>query len=312
MTRTTLLMGAAVPLLLAVVLLGVVLLREADRRQRIESRILMVHGKSSGRAAREREALRVVVMRLLGKVGQAILRTGMISPGALKDVENTLAMTGLRGSQGVGVFIGCKIMLAGGCPLIVWLLTGGLGLPGFLRALLPVVGAIVGLVLPDYLVGSWRRRYLDRLEQALPDALDMMVICSQAGLALGPSIVRVGAELQNSYREIAAEFEMTANELQIMADSRVALTNLGKRTGLDSFKRFSTTLVQTIQYGTPVSDALRILSSEMRQETLTRFEEKAARLPVMLTMPMIVFILPCTFLIVGGPAIIQIMKVFVH
>ena len=311
MTGTALLLGAAVPMLLGGGGAGVVLLREADRRQRLESRILMLHGQSSGRHD-EREAFTVVAMRVLGNVGQAILRTGMISSDALKDVENTLAMTGLRGSQGVGVFIGCKIMLAGGCPVIVWLLTGGLGLPGIMHVLLPLVGAIVGLLLPDYLVSSWRRRYLGRLEQALPDALDMMVICSQAGLALGPAIIRVGAELQNSYPELAAEFGMTANELQIMADSRIALNNLGKRTGVDSFKRFSTTLVQTIQYGTPVSDALRILSSEMRQEALTRFEEKAARLPVMLTMPMIIFILPCTFMIVGGPAIIQIMKAFIH
>ena len=311
MTSATLLLGAAVPMLLAVALLGLVLVREADRRQRLEGRILMVQGKSSGRR-QDREAFTVVAMRFLGNVGQAILRTGMISPGALKDVENTLAMTGLRGSQGVGVFIGCKIMLAGGFPVIVWLLTGRLGLPSVLHALLPLVGAIVGLLLPDYLVGSWRRRYLGRLEQALPDALDMMVICSQAGLALGPTIIRVGAELRTSYPELANEFGMTANELQIMADSRIALNNLGQRTGLDSFKRLSTTLVQTIQYGTPVSDALRVLSSEMRQEALTRFEEKAARLPVMLTIPMIMFILPCTFLIVGGPAIIQVMKAFVH
>lgn len=311
MNPTTLLLGAAVPMMLAVVLVGVVLLREADRRQRLDSRILMVRGESSGRR-HEREAFMVAAMRFLGNVGQAILRTGMISPEALKDVENTLAMTGLRGSQGVGVFIGCKIMLAGGFPVIVWLLTRGLGLPGIIHMMLPLVGAIVGLVLPDYLISSWRRRYLGRLEQALPDALDMMVICSQAGLALGPAIIRVGAELLNSYPELAGEFEMTANELHIMADSRVALNNLGKRTGLDSFKRFSTTLVQTIQYGTPVSDALRTLSSEMRQEALVRFEEKAARLPVMLTLPMIIFILPCTFLIVGGPAIIQIMKIFIH
>ena len=90
----------------------------------------------------------------------------------------------------------------------------------------------------------------------------------------------------------------------------MAITNLGQRTGLETFKRLATTLVQTIHYGTPISDALRALSSEMRQEMLTRCEERAARLPVLLTLPTIVFILPCVFLIAGGPAMIQVMKSF--
>jgi len=311
MNTVTLLVGTATLLLLGILLMSVVMLREAGRKQRLEGRIAMLHGKAPGQGIHiQREAFRVVAMRLLARVGQGILRTGMISPGALKDVENTLAMSGMRGSQGVGVFIGCKILLLFGTPMVAWAATRSLSLPEFMHIGGLPIAAIFGLIAPDWLVGRWRKRYLERLDQALPDALDMMVICSQAGLALGPTIIRVGAELQNAYREIAAEFEMTANELQIMADSKMALHNLGQRTGLDTFKRLSTTLIQTIQYGTPVSDALRVLSSEMRQEALTRFEEKAARLPVMLTMPMIVFILPCTFLIVGGPAIIQIMKVF--
>ncbi|HET6236424.1 MAG TPA: type II secretion system F family protein [Acetobacteraceae bacterium] len=91
-----------------------------------------------------------------------------------------------------------------------------------------------------------------------------------------------------------------------MSDSRVALGNLGARTGLDSVKRLVTTLIQTMVYATPLTDALRMLSAEMRQVTLTRFEARAARLPVQLTLPTVVFILPCVFLIVGGPAVIQV------
>jgi tight adherence protein C len=96
--------------------------------------------------------------------------------------------------------------------------------------------------------------------------------------------------------------------LQVMSDSVLALTQLGTRTGLDSLKRIAMTLAQTLQYGTPLTDALRILSADMRQEALVRYEEKAARLPVMLTLPMIVFILPCVFIIVGGPAVIQVFR----
>ena len=103
----------------------------------------------------------------------------------------------------------------------------------------------------------------------------------------------------------AAELKLTASEMKILADRRRALLNMGTRTGLEVMTRLGGTLAQTIQYGTPISQALRVLAAEMRQTTLTRFEEKAAKLPVMLTIPMILFILPCIFLVVGGPAAVS-------
>ena len=171
---------------------------------------------------------------------------------------------------------------------------------------------MIGLLAPDWLIGHQRKRYLARIEQGLPDALDMLVICTQAGLGLGPAIIRVATELQHAYREIAMEFEQTANELQVLSDARIAILNLGTRTGLESLKRLATTLAQTLQYGTPIAEALRVLSAEMRQEMLTKFEARAARLPVLLTLPTIVFILPCVFLIAGGPAMIQVMHISTH
>jgi tight adherence protein C len=95
--------------------------------------------------------------------------------------------------------------------------------------------------------------------------------------------------------------------MRVNADRHLALVNLGKRTSLESLRRFSTTLMQSLQYGTPLSDALRGLAAEHRQETLIRFETKAGRLSVILTLPMIVFILPCLFMVVGGPAIVQVL-----
>ena len=94
------------------------------------------------------------------------------------------------------------------------------------------------------------------------------------------------------------------------SDVRVALTNLGERTGLESIKRLTTTLIQTMQYGTPLGEALRQMGGEMRQETLIRFEEKAARLPVLLTLPMVAFVLPCIFIVVAGPAGLRLVAAF--
>ena len=125
-------------------------------------------------------------------------------------------------------------------------------------------------------------------------------------------MTRVSRELRLSRPEVARELEMTVRELEILSDSSVALGNLGRRTGLESLKRLTSTLIQTMQYGTPLTDGLRNLSNEMRQIALTRFEERAARLPVLLTLPMIMFILPCVFIVVGGPAGIQISRSLAH
>ena len=123
---------------------------------------------------------------------------------------------------------------------------------------------------------------------------------------------RVALELRPVHPELCDELATTVRELEMMSDSALALTNLGQRTGLESLVRLTATLTQTMQYGTPLSEALRSLSNEMRTATLTAFEERAARLPVLLTVPMILFILPTVFLIVGGPAAIQMMASFSH
>jgi tight adherence protein C len=150
------------------------------------------------------------------------------------------------------------------------------------------------------------------LEAGIADALDMLVICSQAGLGLEPALERVGREISFAHPAVAQELAQTSQDMRVNADRRLALTNLGKRTGLESLRRLSGTLVQTMQYGTPLSDALRALAAEHRQETLNRFETKAGRLSVMLTLPMIAFILPCLFMVVGGPAIVQVLHAYHH
>jgi len=134
----------------------------------------------------------------------------------------------------------------------------------------------------------------------------------QGGLGLQPAIKRVSEEVGNAHPEVADEFARTASEMQVMADNRVALLRLGERTGMDSIRRLTATLAQSIQYGTPLSDAMRSLAAEMRQEMLTSFEERAGRLPVFLTMPMIMFILPCVLMVAGGPAVIQLFKALSH
>jgi len=161
---------------------------------------------------------------------------------------------------------------------------------------------------PDMVLRRIRSRYLAALDAGIPDALDMMVICSQAGLGMETSIERVGIEIRHAHTQVADELTRTAHEMQVNADTRLALVNLSKRTGLDSMRRLATVLIQSMQFGTPLSQALRALSAEQRQEMLSKFEAKAGRLPVLLTLPMIVFILPCVFLVVAGPAMVDVYR----
>jgi tight adherence protein C len=298
-------------LLLMLCAAGAFLMHDVKRQERLGARVRTIHGFPPVETTTAKAVeIRVAVMHAIASFGQAILSSGLVPARTRSELEAMLAASGMRSQQGVGVFLGCKILTMAALPALAWLLTRDMELSHMAHMAIPPAAGVLGLVAPDWLIGRQRKRYQDKLERSLPDALDMMVICAQAGLGLGPAIIRVAAEIRLSSREIGVELAQTANELQIMTDSRVALSNLGTRTGIDGFKRLATTLIQTIQYGTPLSDALRSLSAELRQDSLTKLEERAARLPVMLTMPMIFFILPCVFLIAGGPAMIQVMKAF--
>jgi tight adherence protein C len=305
--RYSLLAGAGIFLMAMLTAAGMVL-RDMRAQERLGSRVRQIHGEERlSMVKAERISLRETLSRAISNIGQTILTCGLVPAATRGQLETMLRGAGVRGEQSVGVFFGAKMGTMILVPIVVWLSIRGTSWPPLLVTFLPISTGVLGLVLPDMIVKQMRKRFMARLEKGLPDALDMMVICAQAGLGLGPAIIRVADEMKNSYRDLAVEFSLTANELQIMSDTRIALHNLGHRSGLEAFRRLAMTLIQTIQYGTPLTDALRTLSAEMRQEALTAFEESAARLPTMLTLPMIIFILPCVFLIAGGPAIIQVM-----
>jgi tight adherence protein C len=295
------------------VLSSIWMMNHIKRQERFAARVAMLHGvRDVAKSGSGSEELRKAALRLASTVGSYILKTGLVPAKTLSELENTLSASGLRGPQGIGVFIGAKILLLFGLPAVVWLVSGDLPLSPMLRNLLPMAAALVGLMLPDKVIGGMRKHYIKRLEQGIPDTLDMMVICTQAGLGLGPAILRVASELRMAYPEAAEELETTATEMQLLSDTRVAIAQLGTRTGLESLRRLSAALIQSLQYGTPLSDALRVLSTELRQGMLNRCESRAAKLPVMMTLPTIAFILPCVFLVAGGPAIIQLVRAFSH
>ena len=140
------------------------------------------------------------------------------------------------------------------------------------------------------------------IRKGLPDALDLLVICAEAGLTVDASFHRVARELGRAYPELGDEFGLTAIELGFLTDRRSAFENLAQRVDLDSVRGVVTTMIQTEKYGTPLASALRVLSAEFRNERMMRAEEKAARLPAIMTVPLICFILPVLFIVILGPA----------
>ncbi len=292
----------------AVVLgLSLLLYRDQRRTERLSMRLRMVQPSAAARE-REIEAGLSAPLRIVTAIGEAIASSGALSTRTLEELQQTLQIAGFRGRHGLGLFVGTKLLLVVGLPLatlaLPWLLHRDIPYPSAMLSL----AAGIGLLAPDKIVQSLRKRYLHALEAGLPDALDMMVICGQAGLGLEASIERVGIEIHYAHPAVAEELTRTAHEMQVNADTRVALMNLGRRTGLESVRRLAGVLIQSIQYGTPLTQALRSLSAEQRQEMLVKFEGRAARLPVLLTIPMIVFILPCVFLVVAGPAMVDVFR----
>jgi len=201
----------------------------------------------------------------------------------------------------------------------------------FARFILPLVLGIVAVVL-IYLLNYWPewgafRRYVTlagvvgtsykspdiwlknrvnkrskAIQKGLPDALDLLVICAEAGLTVDAAFGRVSRELGKAYPELGDEFGLTAIELGFLNERRQAFENLAGRIDLDAVRGVVTTMIQTEKYGTPLASALRVLSAEFRHARMMRAEEKAARLPAIMTVPLILFILPTLFVVILGPA----------
>ena len=166
-----------------------------------------------------------------------------------------------------------------------------------------VAGALIGSYkAPDLWLKNKVNKRTKAIRKGLPDALDLLVICAEAGLTVDAAFNRVARELGKAYPELGDEFALTSIELGFLTDRRSAFENLATRIDLESVRGVVTTMIQTEKYGTPLASALRVLSAEFRNERMMRAEEKAARLPAIMTIPLILFILPVLFIVILGPA----------
>jgi len=229
-----------------------------------------------------------------------------------RKTSDQLAQAGWRSRDALAIYLGIRLATpfigAVASFALVWILAPDA--TGMQKLLSMVVAVLVCGFAPVFGLGRAIKRRQNFLRKQLPDGLDLLVICCEAGLSLDASMTRVAREIGFSSPEFADEMGLTAVELGFLPNRRQALMNLTKRTNLPAIRGVVNTLVQTERYGTPLAHSLRVLSAEFRDERMFRAEEKAAALPAKLTVPMILFILPCLFIVLIGPAIIQVLDLF--
>ena len=232
----------------------------------------------------------------------------------LKDAQVRLAQAGIRSKDlAVAVIFGRMIM-----PIVVGgtaaLLLYGIGIQPEWGPMKRFFAFAVALLLaykaPDLFIDNKVQKRSAAIRKGLPDALDLLVICAEAGLTVDAAFNRVSRELGKAYPELGDEFQLTAIELSFLTERRMAFENLATRVKLDAIRGVVTTMIQTEKYGTPLASALRVLSAEFRHERMMRAEEKAARLPAIMTVPLILFILPVLFVVILGPAACSISQAF--
>lgn len=232
----------------------------------------------------------------------------------LKDAQVRLAQAGIRSKDwAVAIIFGRMVMpiIVGGTAAL-WLYALG-GMPewgGGKRFMGFAFALILSYKAPDLFIDNMVSKRSAAIRKGLPDALDLLVICAEAGLTVDAAFNRVSRELGKAYPELGDEFQLTAIELSFLTERRMAFENLANRVKLDAIRGVVTTMIQTEKYGTPLASALRVLSAEFRHERMMRAEEKAARLPAIMTVPLILFILPTLFVVILGPAACSISKAF--
>lgn len=178
--------------------------------------------------------------------------------------------------------------------------------------LLAVGLGIAGWLIPMMLVRRQIKHRAKAVVAGLPDALELLVICVEAGVAFEDGIDRVVVELQASQPALSDELALTSADLKILPSRDRALANLAERVPMPSVRSVVTTLSQTMRYGTPLAQALRIVAAELRTDSLVRLEERANQLPTLMTVPMMIFIMPTIFMVVGGPAVLRLLDNFHH
>lgn len=287
-----------------------------DRHGRAR-RIAAATGNAAARARavksgpREQQQMNEGLLNFMKRATQSF---SIMKDRQIRETRLRLLSAGYRSRDAIVVYSFFKLVsplaaMAGGMLAVYGFNMIGKGPALDLAGVLAI--ALLGSKLPDIVVTNTRQKRLDEVRKAFPDALDMLVICAEAGLSSDSALKRVVAETNRTSSILGAELELTAMEMNFSPDRRAALENLLQRVPLPAVTAFVNTMLQAEKYGTPLARAFRVLANEQRTERMLRAEEKAGRLPAIMTVPMMLFILPALFIVLIGPAALDIMDKFI-
>ncbi|MHA6334424.1 type II secretion system F family protein [Qipengyuania sp. CAU 1752] len=277
-----------------------------ERRDELKAGIVKASGKKRQSLVRKTEGTE--------KVKDTLQNMKVLQKSQIEIIQRKLAHAGIRNKELAVFVIGARLILplvlGGLTALVVYGMDFFPDWGSFKRygALVAAMG--LGYKGPELYLKNISNKRTDAIRKGLPDALDLLVICAEAGLTVDAAFNRVAKELGRAYPELGDEFALTAIELSFLNERKQAFNNLAYRVDLEAVKGVVTTMVQTERYGTPLASALRVLSAEFRNERMMRAEEKAARLPAIMTVPLILFILPVLFIVILGPAACSISDAF--
>ena len=254
----------------------------------------------------EKVSLRQTPTQLVSKVVEDFNLTKWLAQEAARD---KLIMAGYRGHAPYVTFLFARavtpIALFLGAALYVFVITQ-LDKSLTVKLGICIAAAYLGLQAPMlFLKNAITKRQLS-IRRAFPDALDLLLICIESGMSVEVAFRKVSTEIAGQSIALSEEFALTTAELSYLQDRKVAYENLARRTGLEGVKSVCLALMQSERYGTPLGQSLRVMAQENRDMRMTEAEKKAAALPPKLTVPMILFFLPCLFIVILGPTYIKV------
>ena len=250
--------------------------------------------------AEARPAIRERMQQALDPLSRAL----PLSPADVSQTRLWLIQAGYRNAQHVTIYRGLRVLFAVVAFVSVFLFTG------FNSPLLLLGLTAFGFFIPRFLLKKKLQARQLRIRLGLPDGLDLTVICVEAGLSLDQAMIRVGEDLRTAHPELSAEFHLFDLETRAGKPRVEALRNLAERTGVDDIRSLVSTLIQTDRFGTSVAQALRVHSASLRTARRQRAAEQAAKTTVKMIIPLVLFVMPSLLFVTVGPAIIQLMHVF--
>lgn len=256
------------------------------------------------RQRRERMARRDQLQGFLEAVGEKVGKE-QIRRGGLRE---TLIHAGYRKPAAPAIFVGFRALVAVILGTIAFLTVSVLRLDFALSMLVVTSGILVGWMAPIFYLRQKVRTRKKEIRRALPDALDLMVVCVEAGLGLNQALVRVGDEMERVSQEVADEFTLVSLEIRAGTPREDALRHLGDRTGTSDVRALVSMLIQTDRFGTSIADALRVHAEELRSKRQQEAEEQAAKITVKMLIPMVIFVVPAIFVVILGPAVFHFLE----